>query len=126
MEKVTGIGGLFYRARNPETLSRWYLPHLGIPLTPASYEDQPWSQEAGPTIFAPFSEATDYFGSPHQVWMVNFRVRNLAAMAAQLAAAGVPVTVDPEEYPNGRFARLEDPEGNSIELWEPRAQGTSR
>jgi predicted enzyme related to lactoylglutathione lyase len=120
MEKVTGIGGLFFRARDPKTLGRWYRDHLGIALTPTSYGDTPWMQEAGPTVFAPFPEATDYFGAPHQAWMVNFRVRDLAAITAQLSAAGVAVVVDPEHYPNGRFARLHDPEGNPIELWEPR------
>jgi glyoxylase I family protein len=122
MEKVTGIGGLFFRARDPESLSRWYLTHLGITLTPTSYEEEPWWQEAGPTAFAPFPQNTDYFGAPDQVWMVNFRVRNLAAITAQLTAAGVAVAVDPEEYPNGRFARLHDLEGNPIELWEPRGR----
>jgi catechol 2,3-dioxygenase-like lactoylglutathione lyase family enzyme len=120
MEKVTGIGGLFFRARDPEMLGGWYLSHLGIALTPTSYQETPWRQEAGPTVFAPFPETTDYFGAAHQVWMVNFRVRNLAAITAQLTAAGVAVVVDPEEYPNGRFARLHDPEGNPVELWEPR------
>ena len=119
MEKVTGIGGLFFRARDPDTLSRWYLTHLGVTLTPANYEELPWWQEAGPTAFIPFPENTDYFGAPQQPWMVNFRVRDLVAMTAQLAAAGIAVAVDPEEYPNGRFARLHDPEGNPIELWEP-------
>lgn len=125
MEKVTGIGGLFFRARDPEALGRWYLSHLGIALVPASYEQEPWRQEAGPTAFAPFPEATDYFGAPHQAWMVNFRVRSLAAIVAQLTAAGIAVAVDPEEYPNGRFARIHDPEGNPVELWEPRAPGTT-
>lgn len=120
MEKVTGIGGLFFRARDPETLGRWYRDHLGIMLTPGSYDESPWQQEAGPTVFTPFPETTDYFGALHQAWMVNFRVRDLAALTAQLRAAGVPVTIDPEEYPNGRFARIHDPEGNPIELWEPR------
>jgi predicted enzyme related to lactoylglutathione lyase len=123
MEKVTGIGGLFFRARDPENLSRWYRDHLGITPTPESYEEAPWYQEAGPTAFAPFPETTDYFGAPHQVWMVNFRVRDLAAITAQLRAAGVTVALDPEDYPNGRFARLHDPEGNPIELWEPRRDG---
>lgn len=120
MERVTGIGGLFFRAREPEALSRWYFAHLGVALTPADYEALPWWQEAGPTVFAPFPDNTEYFGAPGQTWMVNFRVRDLAAMAAQLASAGISVTVDPEVYPNGRFARLHDPEGNPIELWEPR------
>jgi glyoxylase I family protein len=123
MERVTGIGGLFFRARDPEMLQDWYYSHLGITLTPTSYDEAPWRQEAGPTVFAPFPETTDYFGAPHQAWMVNFRVRSLAAITAQLTAAGVTVVVDPEEYPNGRFARLHDPEGNPIELWEPRDRG---
>ncbi len=74
-------------------------------------------QEAGPTAFAPFPADSDYFAR-EQRWMINFRVRNLGAMVKQLQAAGVAVKVDPEEYPNGRFARVHDPEGNPIELWE--------
>ncbi len=62
---------------------------------------------------------TDYFGKDDRVWMVNFRVRDLDAMASQLSAAGSAVEIDPKEYPNGRFARTHDPEGNPIELWEP-------
>jgi len=120
MEKVTGIGGLFFRARDPAALGKWYLQHLGITLTPSSYDELPWQQEAGPTAFAPFPEAADYFGDPKRVWMVNFRVRNLDAMAAQLRGAGIEVQMDEQQYPNGRFARLHDPEGNAIELWEPK------
>ena len=119
MEKVTGIGGLFFRSREPETLARWYRDHLGISLIPTSYEEPGWEQQAGPTAFAPFPETTSYFGDSGKVWMVNLRVRNLEAMAAQLKAAGIPVEIDPQVYPNGRFARLHDPEGNPIELWEP-------
>jgi glyoxylase I family protein len=119
MEKVTGIGGVFFRARDPQALARWYRDYLGVTLTPATYEDLPWWQEAGPTAFTPFEAATEYFGRSHQSWMVNFRVRDLAAMIGQLESAGIRVTLDPETYPNGRFARLEDPEGNPIELWEP-------
>jgi predicted enzyme related to lactoylglutathione lyase len=120
MQRVVGIGGLFFRARDPASLARWYQEHLGIALTPTSYDEQPWRQEAGPTVFAPFPQDTDYFGAPERGWMVNFRVRDLAAMVAQLLAGGIAVTVDPQAYPNGRFARLHDPEGNPIELWEPR------
>lgn len=118
-EKVLGIGGLFFRAREPASLARWYEVNLGITLTPTSYDSEPWYQDAGPTVFAPFSDSTKYFGSPSQMWMVNFRVRDLSAMAAQLEANGVSVKIDPTHYPNGRFARLHDPEGNPIELWEP-------
>jgi predicted enzyme related to lactoylglutathione lyase len=123
MEKVTGIGGVFFRAADPAALSRWYEQHLGVTPTPTDYAQRPWSQEAGFTVFAPFPSDTPYFGRPGQVWMINFRVRNLDAMVAQLRASGVEVTVDPEQYPNGRFARLHDPEGNPVELWEPQTPG---
>jgi glyoxylase I family protein len=119
MEKVTGIGGFFFRAKDPKAMARWYQEHLGISLTPSSPGDIPWQQEAGPTAFAPFKETTDYFGDPHKVWMLNFRVRDLDKMAAQLQAAGIEVKMDPQSYPIGRFARIHDPEGNPIELWQP-------
>jgi len=119
MEKVAGIGGLFFRAHDPAALGRWYLEHLGIALTPTSGGGPVWQQEAGPTVFSPFPETTKYFGDLQKVWMVNFRVHDLDKMVAQLRTAGIEVK-DPESYPNiGRFARLHDPEGNPIELWQP-------
>ncbi len=122
MEKVTGIGGLFFRAKDPQALARWYQEHLGVTPVPTNYGAEGWRQEAGPTAFAPFPADTKYFGDDKKAWMLNFRVRDLAAMVAQLRAAGVEVTPDPETYPNGVFARLYDPEGNPIELWEPRGR----
>jgi predicted enzyme related to lactoylglutathione lyase len=119
MERVTGIGGLFFRSQNPEQLARWYAEHLGVTPVPLTYAEEPWHQEAGPTVFAAFDAGTDHFGSPQQQWMVNFRVRDLDAMVRQLRADGLDVDVDPEQYPNGRFARVHDPEGNPVELWEP-------
>jgi predicted enzyme related to lactoylglutathione lyase len=119
VEKVSGIGGLFFRARDPLALKHWYRDHLGVTVTPSDYEEQPWRQEAGPTVFEPFPEKTEYFGNPDNAWMINFRVSNLDAMVAQLRSAGIEVTIDPEAYPNGQFARTYDPEGNAIELWEP-------
>ena len=119
MEKVAGIGGLFFRAHDPKALGNWYLQHLGIALEPTSKGGTVWQQEAGPTVFSPFPEKTDYFGDPTKAWMVNFRVHDLDKMVAQLRTAGIEVK-DPESYPNiGRFARLHDPEGNPIELWQP-------
>lgn len=119
MERVSGIGGLFFRARHPAALGDWYKEHLGIDLPPSSYDQAPWHQDAGPTLFAVFPDTTEYFGSGKQSWMVNFRVRDLDAMSAQLRSASIVVESDPEQYPNGRFARLHDPEGNPIQLWEP-------
>lgn len=117
MQKVLGIGGLFFKSENPERLAQWYQTHLGIPVIPTSYEEEPWRQEAGPTAFAPFMKDTEYFGRPEQSWMVNFRVADLKAMVAQLRAAGITVE-DPQSFPNGDFARTHDPEGNPIELWQ--------
>jgi predicted enzyme related to lactoylglutathione lyase len=122
MQKVTGIGGLFFRAVNPTALGEWYRQHLGIDLVPADYGQRPWSQEAGPTAFAPFPRDTEHFGAADRQWMINFRVRDLDGMVGQLRREDIEVTVDPQIYPNGRFARLRDPEGNPIELWEPAAQ----
>lgn len=119
MEKVTGIGGIFFRSRDPGALSAWYEENLGVSQIPTAYDQAPWMQQSGPTVFAPFEQETAYFGHPSQAWMINFRVKNLNSMVDQLRAAGIEVTVDEEEYPNGRFARLHDPEGNPVELWEP-------
>lgn len=118
-QRITGIGGFFFRSRDKASLAKWYAEHLGIDEVPESYGLEPWSQEAGPTVFAPFGMDTTMFGRPEQQWMINFRVRDLDAMVAQLSAAGIAVEVDPETYPNGRFAQLADPEGNPIQLWQP-------
>jgi len=126
MEKVTGIGGFFFRAKDPKALGCWYEQHLGILPIPTSYGETVWQQEAGPTAFAPFEETTDYFGDASRLWMVNFRVRDLDKMAARLQAAGIAVKIDPQSYPNGRFARLHDPEGNPIELWQPAGPNAPR
>ena len=116
MARVTGIGGLFFRGRDPQALSAWYERHLGI----ADMNKTVWSQDAGPTIFGPFAATTKYFGRPEQQWMVNFRVDDLDAMMASLRAAGIAVETRPDwDSEVGRFCRIHDPEGNPIELWEP-------
>ena len=120
MEKVTGIGGMFFRAHDPKGLARWYQDHLGVTMTPSSEGDPVWKQEAGETVFAPFDEKTKYFGDMAKMWMVNFRVRDLDKMAAQLQAAGIEVKMYPADA-TGKFARVHDPEGNPIELWQPPA-----
>jgi predicted enzyme related to lactoylglutathione lyase len=124
LEKVAGIGGFFFRAHDPEALGRWYLQHLGIALTPTTENSPVWQQEAGPTVFSPFPETSKYFGDPNKMWMINFRVKDLDKMVAQLRTAGIEVKVDSQSYPNGRFARLHDPEGNPIELWQPSPDAT--
>lgn len=119
MEKILGIGGFFFRSRDPATLTAWYETHFGINPVGQNYGDPAWRQEAGTTVFAPFPEKSDYFGGPDKTWTINFRVSDLDRMAQQLRAANIEVAIDPEIYPNGRFATLHDPEGNRIELWQP-------
>jgi glyoxylase I family protein len=106
MEKVLGIGGLFFRSPDPERLARWYAEHLGVDPVPQDYDTPPGGKRKATTVFAPFPADTDYFGDQGRQWMINFRVRDLDAMIAQLEAAGIEVTLHPEPQPNGRFARL--------------------
>lgn len=119
MEKVDGIGGFFFRANDTEKLAQWYEDNFGVLAVPRDYDSPAWRTQAGTTVFAPFKKDTTYFGDMKNQWMINFRVRDLKAMVAQLRANGIEVEVDPEEYPNGWFAQLFDPEGNPIQLWQP-------
>ena len=116
MEKVVGIGGHFMRASDPAALGAWYRDCLGLDAD----ENGLWTQESGPTVFAAFEAETDYFGSREQQTMLNFRVRDLDAMLAQLKANGADVDGEPQEMAGvGRFGWVTDPEGNRIELWQP-------
>jgi predicted enzyme related to lactoylglutathione lyase len=111
--KVTGIGGVMFRAEDPEALSAWYKKHLGI-------DKLKWEQQAGPTAFAPSAKGTEYFGKQSQQFMLNFRVDDLNGLLKELKADNVKIVKEAEEYAGlGRFASIEDPEGYRIELWEP-------
>lgn len=116
MERVTGIGGFIFRARDPEALGAWYETNLGIPSMSTQWS---WHQKAGPTVFAPFPADTDYFGRDDQQVMLDFRVADLDAMLLQLRAGGATVHGDVIEESYGRFAHASDPEGNRFELWQP-------
>jgi predicted enzyme related to lactoylglutathione lyase len=116
MERVLGIGGYFLRAGDPAALSDWYRDCLGVDTD----DSGPWRQQQGVTVFATFDAGTDYFGSPAQQTMLNFRVRDLDAMLAQLRAAGAAVAAQTQDLDGiGRFGWVSDPEGNRIELWQP-------
>lgn len=117
MTEVTGIGGVFFHSKNPKTLSEWYEKHFGVNSMNSS---EVWEQEHGPTVFAPFEEDTDYFGQSDQQFMINFRVADLNALLAQLREDGVQIDDESQEESNGKFAWVYDPEGNKIELWEPK------
>ncbi|MES2333484.1 MAG: VOC family protein [Pseudomonadota bacterium] len=117
MTKVTGIGGIFFRAQDPAALNDWYRVHLGI----TQPEVAVWMQEAGPTVFSPFRADSDYFAADRQ-WMLNLRVDDLRGLIARLAAAGIAVDTRADwdgDGTYGTFARIHDPEGTPIELWQP-------
>jgi predicted enzyme related to lactoylglutathione lyase len=114
---VTGIGGLFFRARDPEAISQWYCEHLGVGCGDWGM----WEHQAGTTVFSPFPADTDYFPAERQ-WMLNLRVDAIDELLEKLRVAGVEV-IKPEwgDPTTGRFARIHDPDGNPIELWQPPA-----
>lgn len=117
MPKITGIGGTFFRAKDPKTLAHWYKKHLGVGATD---NHGLWTQEAGPSVFSPFTQDNEYFGRPEQSFMLNFRVDDLKGLLAQLEIDGIKPVKDFEHYDGvGSFAWIEDPEGNRIELWQP-------
>jgi predicted enzyme related to lactoylglutathione lyase len=127
MARVTGIGGIFLRSRDPKALTAWYAKHLGIALNDYGGATFLWTDEVpattGMTAWSLFAEDTTYFGkgneSGPQQAMVNYRVDDLEALLTQLAAEGIPIDPHREDYDYGRFAWITDPEGNRIELWQP-------
>jgi predicted enzyme related to lactoylglutathione lyase len=121
MVKVLGMGGVFFRAKDPVALAAWYQTHLNIAPAPTTADMLPWLTEAGVTVFSPFDADTDHFSKDKAV-MFNFRVANLDAACAELAAAGINCGDILRMEGVGSFARIHDPEGNPIELWEPAAK----
>jgi predicted enzyme related to lactoylglutathione lyase len=118
-EHVTGVGGVFFRARDPKALVAWYAEHLGVPVQDDGHVVFRESRDAH--VWAPFPQDTDYWPAEKQA-MVNFTVDDLDALLAQLRAAGVHVDERIEELPGiGRFGWAVDPEGNRFELWQPAA-----
>jgi catechol 2,3-dioxygenase-like lactoylglutathione lyase family enzyme len=114
MARATGIGGVFLRSDDPQRLQDWYQTHLGLDVGSGA-----WIQDAGPTILAGFARDSDYF-SIEKPLMLNFRVDDLDTLTKQLRTAGITVVEDPSWNSEiGRFARIHDPDGNPVELWEP-------
>ena len=131
MARVTGIGGVFLRARDPKALATWYADHLGLTLSPYGGATFLWSDEqpagTGSTTWPTFPHDTSYFGPPDptrgpQTVMINYRVDDLEALLAKLAEAGVSIDPKREDADYGRFAWITDPEGNRLELWQPLAE----
>ena len=122
MKKVTGIGGVFFKCKDPKAVNEWYKTHLGFDITPygTSFE---WRQaqdttKKGTTVWNPFKEETKYFEPSTKDFMINYRVDNLVELVAQLKSEGVTIVDEIESFDYGKFIHIMDPEGNKIELWE--------
>jgi predicted enzyme related to lactoylglutathione lyase len=126
MEQVIGIGGIFFRARDPERLAEWYRTNLGIQAQNGhadfSWRPKNWPNQSGRTVWSIFAADTDYFGETKPAFMINYVVRSLDRMLEQLRKNGIKVE-KVEDYDYGRFAWTTDPEGNRSELWEPLGKG---
>ena len=127
-QHVTGIGGVFFKAKDPAALRAWYRDGLGLEtrIGGPSYQVFQWRDHedparAGSTVWSLFPEDTTYFAPSRKPFMINYRVRDLDALLAQLGQHGIPVEAKITDEFNGRFAWLSDPEGNRLELWEPKA-----
>jgi predicted enzyme related to lactoylglutathione lyase len=126
MARVRGIGGIFFKSVNPEALQNWYEKHLGIAAKPNEGAAFPWRRADEPskeeiTVWSVFPASTKYFDPGTSPFMINYIVDNLDATLAELRAAGVQVDERVERYDYGNFGWITDPDGNRIELWEPKS-----
>jgi predicted enzyme related to lactoylglutathione lyase len=126
MKRVTGIGGIFFKAKDPQALAAWYKKHLGIGVEEWGGAAFRWNgpdnpQGIGTTVWSPFKEETGYFAPSSASFMINYRVDDLHAVLTALRAEGVSVEDKVEESEYGKFGWAMDPEGNKLELWQPPA-----
>jgi predicted enzyme related to lactoylglutathione lyase len=125
MKRVTGIGGIFFKAKDPDKLREWYRQHLGIESENWGGFAFQWSndpkKDGGQTVWSVFPDNSKYFDPSAQPFMINFRVANLEELVTALQAEGVDVKANTEESEFGKFGWVMDPEGNRVELWEPPA-----
>ena len=123
MKKVTGIGGVFFKCKDPKKVTEWYAKHLGLDTNPygASFEWYEGSdaRKKGITQWTPFDEKTKYFEPSTREFMINYRVENLVELVHELRKEGVTIVDNIESYDYGKFVHILDGEGNKVELWEP-------
>jgi len=124
MKRVTGIGGIFFKSKDPKALCDWYQRHLGVPVEEWGGATFRWTSPenqsgSGTTVWSPFREGTTYFAPSNAPFMINFRVDDLHALLAQLRSEGCVVDAKTEESEFGKFGWVMDPEGNKVELWQP-------
>lgn len=123
MKRVTGIGGIFFKCKDPGKMREWYQAHLGLNTNQYGAVFEWWqgadSSKKGFSQWSPFKETTKYFEPSTKDFMINYRVENLEALVAELKKEGVTITDTLETYDYGKFIHIMDIEGNKIELWEP-------
>jgi predicted enzyme related to lactoylglutathione lyase len=123
-KRVTGIGGIFFKSADPKKLKDWYNQHLGIGMTFQWIDpDKPDTKVHAQTIWSPFKDDTEYFAPSPKPFMFNYRVENLVDLLDELRKEGVTVVGEIQEFSYGKFGWIMDPEGNKIELWEPKDDG---
>ena len=124
MKKVTGIGGIFFKCKDPNKMREWYQAHLGLNTTDygATFEWREFEDatKKGSTTWSPFAETTKYFAPSTKDFMINYRVENLEALVDQLTNEGVTIVDKIEDSDYGKFVHILDAEGNKVELWEPK------
>lgn len=121
MKRVVGVGGIFFKSRDPEALRAWYQRHLGLDVQDWGGAVLPWSRPDGMTVWSVFAESSACFGQSRAPFMVNYVVEDLAALLEALRAEGCDVEDKVEDSDFGRFGWVMDPEGNRVELWQPPA-----
>jgi len=127
MKKVTGIGGVFFKCKDPKATREWYAKHLGMDTmtdygATFHWRDDENPEQRGYSLLSMFPEKSEYFGEPQQSFMINFRVENIENLVEALKAEGVTVVDEIAAYEYGKFVHILDAEGNKIELWEPAAE----
>ncbi len=129
MKRVTGLGGVFFKTTDPKGMKEWYGKHLGLPVDEhgASFQwmeiDRKDAKVPALTAWSPFKEDTTYFNPSEKQFMFNYRVENLVELMKALKEEGVQIVGDIEEYSYGKFGWIMDPDGNKVELWEPKDEG---
>lgn len=122
MKRVTGIGGIFFKCKDPKKVNEWYKTHLGLDTSPYGakfkWKDQSASSENGYTLWSPFPETTNYFEPSEKDFMINYRVENIEALVSELKKEGVTILDEVATYDYGKFVHILDIEGNKIELFE--------
>lgn len=125
MKKVTGLGGIFFKCKDPKKMMEWYKNHLGMDTNEYGvtfeWREQTDPAKTGVTQWSPFSESTTYFAPSSKDFMINYRVENLEALVESLKQKGVTLLDEITSYDYGKFIHIMDVEGNKIELWEPSA-----